>query len=248
MNRSAQLLRDNAARVIRMDGVNEPSRAPKVLFTFNSKQDISRFATGCDADVGGLSTVHLDLDTTKSINSPISKPATARFWGDMKLGVRPELQGKVRGGYAGFRNKPRPTVFGEMVDDVSNHRYLAMRLRIGGHRRTRNSYFVNIQTDGPISTDLWQHRLFFRKTDSSWEDIFIPFDDFVLTNTGEIADHQLTMYRERVRTVGISLLGGNSGVEGPYELGIDSIRAVNEEDASTTPDSLEGTRWERGPL
>lgn len=38
------------------------------------------------------------------------------------------------------------------------------------------------------------------------------------------------MYRERVRTVGISLLGGNSGVAGPYELGIDSIRAVNEED------------------
>lgn len=39
------------------------------------------------------------------------------------------------------------------------------------------------------------------------------------------------MYRERIRSVGISLLGGNSGVEGPYEMGIDSIRAVNEEDA-----------------
>jgi NADH dehydrogenase [ubiquinone] 1 alpha subcomplex assembly factor 1 len=52
-----------------------------------------------------------------------------------------------------------------------------------------------------------------------------------LTNTGEIVDHQITMYRERVRSFGVSLLGGNSGVEGPYELGIDSIRAVNEEDA-----------------
>jgi len=39
------------------------------------------------------------------------------------------------------------------------------------------------------------------------------------------------MYKERIRSVGISLLGGNSGVEGPYELGIDSVRAVNEEDA-----------------
>ena len=39
------------------------------------------------------------------------------------------------------------------------------------------------------------------------------------------------MYKERVRSVGISLLGGNSGVEGPYELAIDSVRAVNEEDA-----------------
>jgi NADH dehydrogenase [ubiquinone] 1 alpha subcomplex assembly factor 1 len=43
------------------------------------------------------------------------------------------------------------------------------------------------------------------------------------------------MYRERIRTIGISLLGGNTGVEGPYELGIDSIRAVNEEDVTTEP-------------
>jgi len=75
------------------------------------------------------------------------------------------------------------------------------------------------------------------------------------------------MYRERVRSVGISLLGGNSGIEGPYELAIDSIRAVNEEDAIIIPgdpssppsttetidrpaekDPLEGTRWERAAL
>lgn len=43
------------------------------------------------------------------------------------------------------------------------------------------------------------------------------------------------MYRERVRTVGVSLLGGNSGVEGSFELGIDCIRAVNEEDVTTEP-------------
>lgn len=40
----------------------------------------------------------------------------------------------------------------------------------------------------------------------------------------------MEMFRERVRTIGISLLGGNSGISGPYELGIESIRAVNEED------------------
>ena len=32
---------------------------------------------------------------------------------------------------------------------------------------------MNIQTDGPISTDLWQHRLFFRKLEGQWEDIFV---------------------------------------------------------------------------
>jgi len=235
--------------VIRMDGLKEPSRAPKTLFSFNTKEDIAQFATGCDADIGGLSTVNLDLETSKSINGSIGNQGTAKFWGDMKLSVRPEVQGQIRGGYAGFRNRPRPTLFGDMLEDVSNHRYLALRLRVAGHQRTRNSYFVNIQTDGPISTDLWQHRLFFHKGDGSWEDVFIPFDDFVLTNTGEIVESQITMYREKVRSVGISLLGGNSGIEGPYELGIDSIRAVNEEDAvSPEKEPSEGTRWERGPI
>ena len=60
----------------------------------------------------------------------------------------------------------------------------------------------------------------------------IPFKDFVLTNAGELVPHQVQMYRERIRTVGISLLGGNSGVEGRYELGIDSISAVNIEDVT----------------
>ena len=39
-------------------------------------------------------------------------------------------------------------------------------------------------------------------------------------------------------TVGISLLGRNSGIEGPYKLGVDSMRAVNEEDAIVPGEKL----------
>lgn len=60
-----------------------------------------------------------------------------------------------------------------MTDDISNHEYLALRVRAGGHPRTRNAYFINMQTDSPISGELWQHRLYFRKDDGSWEDIFV---------------------------------------------------------------------------
>lgn len=67
----------------------------------------------------------------------------------------------------------RPTIFGNMMEDVSNHHFLALRLRVAGDPRTHNSYYVNLQTDGPISTDLWQHRLFFRRRDNAWEDIFV---------------------------------------------------------------------------
>ncbi|KAA1467340.1 complex I intermediate-associated protein CIA30 [Dentipellis sp. KUC8613] len=243
LERSSRMLRDGTTRIVRMEGADTPSRAPITLYRFNTPQDLAEYALGCDADMGGTSTAHLELDTDPAHNEPVGKPATAKFWGEMRLGVRPGLEGRIRGGYAGFRNKHRPTLFGELTDDVSEHSYLALRLRAAGHPRTRNSYFVNIQTDGPISTDLWQHRLYFNRNDGGWEDVFIPFDAFVLTNAGEIAPDQLTMLRERIRTVGISLLGGNSGVEGPYELGIDEIRAVNDEDVTVPPSTC---AFERG--
>lgn len=33
---------------------------------------------------------------------------------------------------------------------------------------------------------------------------------------------------EKIRTIGVSILGGKSGTQGRYELGIQSIRALNE--------------------
>ena len=32
----------------------------------------------------------------------------------------------------------------------------------------------------------------------------IPFDDFVLTNTGQVSNSQVSMMREKIRTIGIS--------------------------------------------
>lgn len=87
-----------------MRGADMPSRNPKTLFTFNSQDDMRMYATGCDGDIGGNSTVKLELDESEH-NAQINKSATAKFWGDMRLDVKPQYQGRVRGGYAAFRNK-----------------------------------------------------------------------------------------------------------------------------------------------
>ncbi|KAH7884685.1 complex I intermediate-associated protein CIA30 [Phlebopus sp. FC_14] len=235
LNRSTKYLVDNSVKILRMEGAEMRSRAPIPLLNFNSHEDMKQFATGCDADIGGTSTMKFELDESPERNKGSGSAATARFWGDMRLAVRPEMQGKIRGGYAGFRSKARPSLFGEICYDVSGHEFLALRLRLGGDPRLRNSYYVNLQTDGPVTTDLWQHRLYFKRTDGGWEDIFIPFGNFILTNTGELVPDQIMMFRERIRTIGISLLGGNSGVSGSYDLGIHSIQAVNEEDVTKPP-------------
>lgn len=58
----------------------------------------------------------------------------------------------------------------------------------------------------------------------------MPFGAFRLTNSGELVDVPIKMGRDAVRSIGISLLGGNSGVQGQYDLGVDSIRVVNEQE------------------
>jgi len=44
------------------------------------------------------------------------------------------------------------------------------------------------------------------------------------------------------------MLGGNSGVEGKYELGIDSIRVVNEDDVVHTPKKAEDPETDQDSL
>lgn len=92
-----------------MSGADEPSRAPLTLFTLNSREDVQQFAKGCDADIGGTSTANFDLDEStaapdagvKALQPP--RP-TAKFWGEMRLAARAGFEGRVRGGYAGFRS------------------------------------------------------------------------------------------------------------------------------------------------
>lgn len=67
-------------------------------------------------------------------------------------------------------------------------------------------FFVNIQTDGPVTSDLFQHRLLLdERKGNAWQDVIIPLTDFVLMNTGEVAPSQIGMMREKLRTVGVSV-------------------------------------------
>jgi NADH dehydrogenase [ubiquinone] 1 alpha subcomplex assembly factor 1 len=98
-----------------MQGAEQPSRAPLTLFALNTPEAIKEYAFGCDADVGGTSTVHFDFDDDPARMPVPTPPGTtmlklgaARFHGHMRLAVRPGYEQTIRGGYAGFRNKVRP--------------------------------------------------------------------------------------------------------------------------------------------
>lgn len=66
-------------------------------------------------------------------------------------------------------------------------------------------FYVNIQTDGPVTSDLFQHRIWLDPSaGDQWQTVVIPLDRFMLLNTGELSGSQMGMMRQAIRTVGVS--------------------------------------------
>jgi NADH dehydrogenase [ubiquinone] 1 alpha subcomplex assembly factor 1 len=136
------------------------------IFSFDSSHPKvdppSEFATGSDIDIGGLSTCQLTAVPSSSTlpNPPPSPGAESSsassssshiaFHGHMSLQVPPQYAGRIRTGYASFRNRSRPTLFGEEVWDLSMHSHIKVVVGYRGWEGWRNRWMCNIQTDGPI--------------------------------------------------------------------------------------------------
>lgn len=180
-----------------------------------------------DADIGGFSNASLD-----HIPGTSPQPAYARFHGSISTDLprnRPQVQ---RTGYAGWRNKDRPpTLFGKSLWDIDPYTYLALRVKSDGRK-----YFVNVQTESIVHTDLHQHRLHAQKL-GEWETVLIEINAFVRTNHGEVVEPQTEMLRQKIRTVGMSL---TDRVPGPFDLAISRVWATNGDERDDTLGKAEG--------
>ncbi|KAF9301430.1 hypothetical protein BGZ74_006726 [Mortierella antarctica] len=206
VRRSLSALGSETVKVAKMN--HSPWKRELPMASLKTQEDLKGWLVGCDKDIGGFSEAHLE----------ITKQGTGRFYGHLSLDL-PSNESVMKSGYAGCRTKTRPgSFFGTPVWDTCLFEYLALRVK-GDDRK----YFVNLQTDGVVPTDLYQHRLFL-KTPGEWETVLIPFQDFILTNQGIIQEEQIEIFRERVKNVGISIIDRASG---PFELEIDHISAVN---------------------
>ena len=126
-----------APPVLRMAGADERSRIPMTLFAFNEDRDIADCIKGCDGDIGGTSTVHFELDKSTETEGASKDPLaplrpTAKLWGNMSLAVRKGFEGKIVGGYAGFRTKVRLTcsaVMGRLQQQIhcSNDQHYSVK-------------------------------------------------------------------------------------------------------------------------
>lgn len=143
-------LADAAAAVLSMDVSPQPPPLP--LFTFAASSasrnspltQPSYFALGSDADIGGLSTAHLTAVPSET------EPTHTAFHGELSTAVPPQFAGRIRTGYAAFRNRSRPTLFGEETWNLELFSHLKLEVAYRGWEGWRDKWVVNLQTDGPV--------------------------------------------------------------------------------------------------
>ncbi|QDS68474.1 hypothetical protein FKW77_010841 [Venturia effusa] len=211
---------------IRFDTVRMQKR-PFPLITFSEPNSVTLCKTMSDADMGGMSKAELDF-----VPGTASEPAHAHFHGDISIELPRNNPEVVRTGYAGWRTLDKGrTIWGKSLWDIDPYTFLALRIKSDSRK-----YFVNIQTDSIVPTDLHQHRLFSKKP-GEWETVVIPFNEFVRTNHGQVVEPQSEMLREKVKSVGISLI---DRIPKPYSLRIERIWATNAQDDEWLTQSEKG--------
>jgi NADH dehydrogenase [ubiquinone] 1 alpha subcomplex assembly factor 1 len=214
------------------------AKKPYVLATFHEPESRDDCKLMSDKDMGGFSLANLDYVPPSSNPSPSeNKNGHLKFHGSISIELpvnRPHIQ---RSGYAAWRTKDRgATIFGKSLWDIDSYAFLALRIKSDGRK-----YFVNLQTESIVPTDIHQHRLYARRP-GEWETVLIKWNEFVRTNHGIVVEPQAELLRQKVRTVGIGLI---DRIPGPYELCIERIWATN---GLSEKDKSEDGRLEEGQL
>lgn len=228
--RSLDEFKRQTQMAVKMEGLHTPRKVFPIVH-FDSAPSLGRVKVMCDDRMlGGHSRAtltfieggaHVERKQGEMGTEGDGEPAHALFHGKISTELpsnRPDVQ---RSGFAAWRTRDRGySLFGKMLYNIDPYNYLALRIKSDGRK-----YFLNIQTESIVPTDIHQH-LLPCYTPGEWETVTIPFSAFVRTNYGMVVEPQKEMLRQKVRSVGIGL---TDRVQGPFELRIADVYATNTE-------------------
>ncbi|KAK5163330.1 uncharacterized protein LTR77_010703 [Saxophila tyrrhenica] len=225
--RSLDEFKRQANIAVKMEGLHRPQK-PRPLVQFTDSGSLGLCKLMSDKDIGGYSeasmsfvdgAAHEDSNREQGVignekqgGGEEEEPARMLFKGKISTELPPNNPDVQRTGDRGL------SLFGRLLWDIDPYNYLALRVKSDGRK-----YFVNIQTESIVPTDLHQH-LLPTYTPGQWETVIIPFHAFVRTNYGMVVEPQREMLRQKVKSVGIGL---TDRVPGPFELCIADVYATN---------------------
>lgn len=216
---------------------------PYPILDFADPETVTWMKTMTDKPVGGFSTAELNQKAADITTSPRTPPHML-FRGNISTKLPENRTDVLRTGFAAWRNQDRGrSLFGELFWNVDSYTYLGLRVKSDGRK-----YFVNIQTDSLVQTDIHQHRLYTQhhrgaegpNDPGQWETVLIKLQEFVRTNQGFVIEPQSEMLRQKIKSVGIGLTDRQPG---PFELALGAIWATNLNERGQIDGS---TGWEFG--
>lgn len=209
-----------------MEGLHVPTK-PFPLVKFSDADSLQSCKVMSDEDMGGFSKAKFDF-----VPQTANQPAHVRFSGNISTELPPNRSDIQRSGYAAWRLRDRlPTLFGKSLFDLDPYHYIALKIKSDGRK-----YFVNIQTESIVPTDIHQHRLYAQQS-GEWETVVVALNEFVRTNHGMVVEPQKDMMRQRIRSIGIGLI---DRMPGPFDLSIAEIYATNDSGGGTISDKDRG--------
>ncbi|KAL9108728.1 MAG: hypothetical protein Q9227_006524 [Pyrenula ochraceoflavens] len=215
----------HVTKAVTLEAIHGPGDKAYNLLDFSDPETVTTCRTMSDRSVGGFSQSILSQEPEDRVSRI---PAHVLWHGNISTKLPERNPSVQRTGYAAFRNEDRGmSLVGRLFWNTEMYTYLAVRVKSDGRK-----YFVNLQTDSIVPSDIHQHRLYTRRHKGAkdpedpgdWETVLIKWTDFVRTNHGTVVEPQSEIMRDKIRTVGIGLI---DRVEGPFELAIRGFWATN---------------------
>ncbi|KAF3327016.1 putative complex I intermediate-associated protein 30 isoform X1 [Carex littledalei] len=193
----------------------------KVVFHFNSKDQIKRWHLYSDSELGGLSSASLEIPDTDS-----GAPLTGVFSGNLSLDLDEASTWRMkRSGFCGMRSKR----FDGFID-LDSYDTIAMRLCGDGRCYISTIYTENwVNSPGQLEDNSWQAFVYVPK--DTWHITKIPLDRYLPTWRGNVINAKLEMNPSRIVGMALSVNaeGGVPGAKtgpGDFRLEIDWIKAL----------------------
>ncbi|KAJ8774129.1 hypothetical protein K2173_009560 [Erythroxylum novogranatense] len=191
----------------------------KLIFNFNSKDELKRWHLYSDSEYGGLSSTSLEI-------TDAGNGLKGVFSGNLSSDVAEGSQWKItRSGFCGMRSKK----FDGFID-LDAYDTIALKLKGDGRCYISTIYTENwVNSPGQQEDNSWQAFIFAPK--DNWYIVKLPIARYLPTWRGNVIDAEMEMSQSRILGMSLSVNaeGGVPGARrgpGDFRVELDWIKAL----------------------
>ncbi|WCJ39348.1 NADH:ubiquinone oxidoreductase intermediate-associated protein 30 [Euphorbia peplus] len=194
--------------------------AERVIFNFNSKDELKKWHLYSDSEYGGLSSASLEIKDPGNGLKGV-------FAGNLSLDLSEDSKWNItRSGFSGMRSKK----FDGFID-LDPYDTIAMKIKGDGRCYITTIYTENwVNSPGQMEDNSWQAFVFVPK--DQWYIAKIPLARYLPTWRGNIIDSNMEMNPSRILGMSLSVNAGTGHVQGAksgpgdFRLEIDWIKGL----------------------